>query len=60
MVAPQTCPHRNPQYFEYVTLHEECDRERRIIQKRETNVADGIRAANQLTLQWGDYPGLSR
>ena len=50
MKATQACPHPNPQNFEYVTLYEECDRERRIHGKRGGKVADGIKVANYTDL----------
>lgn len=48
--ATQTCPHPNPQNFEYVTLYEECDREKRMNGKRGCKVADGIKVANYTDL----------
>ena len=50
MKATQTCPHPNPQNFEYVTLYEECDREKRMNGKRGRKVADGIKVANYTDL----------
>ena len=47
-LPPQRWPHPNTCRLEYMRLH---GRER-------FKIADRMKGANQLTLRWGDYPGL--
>lgn len=50
------CGPRAPPPKKGIPIPEACEYVR--LGDREIKVVDGIKVANQLTLRWGDYPGL--